>query len=103
MSKREDGEKLLAECTVYVTVEPCIMCAYALNLAKVKRVVFGTHNDKFGGNGSILSLHKFVKEDEKEERKVGYEVTKGVLAEDAVKILQSFYEHGNMKLPESKR
>ena len=42
------------------------MCAYALNLAKVKRVVFGTHNDKFGGNGSILSLHKFVKEDEKE-------------------------------------
>ena len=79
------------------------MCAYALNLAKVKRVVFGTHNDKFGGNGSILSLHKFVKEEEKEERKVAYEVTRGVLAEEAVKILQSFYEHGNMKLPESKR
>ena len=62
------------------------MCAYALNLAKVKRVVFGTHNDKFGGNGSILSLDKFVREGE-EEKKCGYEVTKGVLAEEAVKVL----------------
>ena len=81
ISKQEDGAKLLQECTVYVTVEPCIMCAYALNLAKVKRVVFGTHNDKFGGNGSILSLDKFVGEENKEEKKVAYEVTKGVLAE----------------------
>ena len=46
-------------CTVYVTVEPCIMCGYALNIAKVARVVFGAKNDKFGGNGSILSLNKF--------------------------------------------
>ena len=59
ISGRKDGEQILKECAVYVTVEPCIMCAYALNLAGVKRVVFGTHNDKFGGNGSILSLNKF--------------------------------------------
>ena len=51
--------EILRNLTVYVTVEPCIMCGYALNLAKIKRVVFGTKNDKFGGNGSILSLHKF--------------------------------------------
>ena len=44
---------------VYVTCEPCIMCAYALNIAKVKGVVFGCENDKFGGNGSILSLQNF--------------------------------------------
>jgi tRNA-specific adenosine deaminase 2 len=37
------------------------MCAYALNLANVKKVVFGCENDKFGGNGSILSLNKFDK------------------------------------------
>ena len=35
------------------------MCAHALNLVKIKKVVFGCENDKFGGNGSILSLHKF--------------------------------------------
>ncbi|RHY24649.1 hypothetical protein DYB32_008757 [Aphanomyces invadans] len=48
------------ECTLYdcryVTCEPCIMCAAALALLHVKRVVFGCHNDRFGGNGSILSL-----------------------------------------------
>ncbi len=45
------------------------MCAYALNIAKVKRVVFGTHNDKFGGNGSIMSLNKFVPDKNEEENK----------------------------------
>ena len=46
------------DCTLYVTCEPCIMCAHALNIVKVKRVVFGCPNDKFGGTGSIFSLHK---------------------------------------------
>ena len=77
----------MQECTVYVTVEPCIMCAYALNLARVKRVVFGTHNDKFGGNGSILSLNKFAGGKVEEEKTGAYQVTKGVLANEAVKVL----------------
>ncbi len=81
---------LLADCTVYVTVEPCIMCAEALNLARVKRVVYGCANDKFGGNGSILSLQT-------------YQVQDGVLKDEAIKMLQQFYEHGNEKAPESKR
>ena len=84
-------------CTVYVTVEPCLMCAYALNLAKVKRVVFGAKNDKFGGNGSILSLHLF------RNVQPEYEVENGLLADQAVKLLQSFYMHGNLKIPEDKR
>ena len=50
---------MLKDCIVYVTCEPCIMCAYALNLAHIEGVIFGCENDKFGGNGSILSLHKF--------------------------------------------
>ena len=58
-SSEEACKETLANCTVYVTVEPCIMCAYALNLAGVQRVVFGCNNDKFGGNGSILSLNKY--------------------------------------------
>ena len=56
---REKNEDKLNESVVYVTCEPCIMCAYALNIAKVKGVVFGCENDKFGGNGSILSLQNF--------------------------------------------
>lgn len=43
--------------TLYVTCEPCIMCAEFLSLIKVEKVYFGCYNFKFGGNGSILSLH----------------------------------------------
>lgn len=42
---------------LYVTVEPCIMCAAALRLLGIRRVFFGTHNERFGGCGSIISAH----------------------------------------------
>jgi tRNA-specific adenosine deaminase 2 len=45
------------EADLYVTCEPCIMCASALAQLGVKRVFFGCRNDKFGGCGSILRLH----------------------------------------------
>jgi tRNA-specific adenosine deaminase 2 len=47
---------LRRECVLYVTVEPCIMCAHALQLAGLEAVVFGCRNDRFGGNGSVLDL-----------------------------------------------
>ena len=56
---QEASKELMSQATLYVTVEPCIMCAYALNIMGVPKVVYGCDNDKFGGNGSILSLHKF--------------------------------------------
>ena len=57
----EACREIMLHSTLYVTVEPCIMCAYALNIMGVPRVVYGCDNDKFGGNGSILSLQKFEK------------------------------------------
>jgi tRNA-specific adenosine deaminase 2 len=45
-------------CALYVTCEPCIMCAGALSLLGFQRVYYGCGNDKFGGNGSILSIHE---------------------------------------------
>lgn len=76
-----------------MTVEPCIMCAYALKIAGIRSVVYGCDNDKFGGNGSVLSLHLLSH----------YDVRSGVCKEEAVHLLQEFYEHGNVKAPESKR
>ena len=70
------------------------MCAYALNIVKIKRVVFGCENDKFGGTGSILSLNKLNNH---------YDSQGGVMKEEAIKMLQKFYEHGNEKAPETKR
>ena len=45
-------------CALYVTCEPCIMCAGALSLLGFREVCFGCPNDKFGGNGSILAVHE---------------------------------------------
>lgn len=43
--------------TLYVTIEPCIMCASAIRQIGIQRVVFGAGNERFGGNGSVLPVH----------------------------------------------
>ncbi|KAG0169303.1 tRNA(adenine34) deaminase [Apophysomyces sp. BC1021] len=42
---------------LYVTVEPCVMCASALRQIGIRQVYFGCGNDKFGGNGSVFDIH----------------------------------------------
>ncbi len=49
---------VLKECELYVTIEPCIMCAAALSLVGIKKVYFGARNDRFGGTGTVVSVHK---------------------------------------------
>ena len=49
---------LLRSAELYVTCEPCIMCAAALSLVRLRRVVFGCANDRFGGCGSVLAVHE---------------------------------------------
>lgn len=46
-----------SQLVLYVTVEPCVMCAYAMLLGRVKHVFFGARNDRFGGCGSVLPIH----------------------------------------------
>mmetsp|Transcript_12935 Transcript_12935/g.24024 ORF Transcript_12935/g.24024 Transcript_12935/m.24024 type:complete len:159 (+) Transcript_12935:933-1409(+) len=77
---------------LYVTVEPCIMCAEALRLLKVKSVWYGCSNSRFGGNGSILSLHEG-----------SYSSNGGFRAEEAIDLLKEFYSRGNVKAPAEKR
>ena len=47
----------LSETTLYVTVEPCIMCASALRQMGIKEVYYGCDNDRFGGCGSVLGVN----------------------------------------------
>ncbi|KAK4143523.1 uncharacterized protein C8A04DRAFT_12291 [Dichotomopilus funicola] len=49
---------VITECTLYVTVEPCVMCASLLRQFGVKKVYFGAVNDKFGGTGGVFRIHK---------------------------------------------
>ncbi|CAG9328916.1 TAD2 [Blepharisma stoltei] len=83
---------ILQECELYVTCEPCIMCASALEIIGIKKVYFGCYNERFGGNGSILSVHEGK-----------YESVGGFFAEEAIKIFKDFYERGNPNAPPEKR
>ena len=91
---------VLARCELYVTVEPCIMCASALAIVNVKRVFFGCHNERFGGNGSALCIHK---PDALGAPHRGYPSTGGLMKEEAIEIMRLFYSRGNPNAPDEKR
>ncbi|KAI8112018.1 hypothetical protein M9435_004513 [Picochlorum sp. BPE23] len=93
-----------SSCTLYVTCEPCIMCAGALSLLRFKSVIYGCANDKFGGNGSILSVHENPGGTCGTSRAGQcYPSRGGLFKDDAIKLLQDFYISGNPKAPKPHR
>jgi tRNA(adenine34) deaminase len=74
------GGKYLTDCTIYVTVEPCVMCAGALGWSQVSRIVFGARDEKRGFlRFAPLSIHpKTV-------------VTEGVMADECSNLMKSFF------------
>jgi len=90
---RGESVSAFAGSELYVTCEPCIMCAAALAKMGVGRVIFGCHNDRFGGNGSILSVHS----DAKLAQGATYPVKSGVLLEEAIAVFQKFYTTENRR------
>ncbi|EPR62740.1 putative CMP/dCMP deaminase, zinc-binding [Toxoplasma gondii TgCatPRC2] len=88
----------LSSIDLFVTCEPCVMCAVALQCSGVKRVFYGCGNDRFGGCGSVLSFHKRLSEQWK-----GLECYSGIFREEAIDLLRSFYSRGNPNAPEEKR
>jgi len=48
---------VMSETVLYVTVEPCVMCASALRQYGIKEVYFGCANERFGGTGGVLNIH----------------------------------------------
>ena len=83
-SERLGGWRLL-ETTIYVTLEPCPMCAGAIYLARVPRVVYGAADPKGGAVGSVIDLFS--------EAVVNHRPTveAGLLAEDSAALLESFF------------
>ena len=79
------GTWRLEGCTLYVTLEPCAMCAGALVLARVDRLVFGAADPKAGFAGSLGDLVR----DARLNHRV--EVASGVLAEDSGELLREFF------------
>jgi tRNA(adenine34) deaminase len=80
------GDPYLADCTLYVTLEPCAMCAGAIVLARVGRVVFGAWDDKAGMAGSVGDLLRHPQLNHRPE------VLAGVLAEECASLLTAFFD-----------
>ncbi|XP_051114068.1 tRNA-specific adenosine deaminase TAD2 [Andrographis paniculata] len=103
---KEEVALKFAKCTLYVTCEPCIMCAAALSIIGIKEVYYGCGNDKFGGCGSILSLHtnslEKLASGGASERKE-FKCMGGLMASEAINLLRSFYEQGNPNAPKPHR
>ena len=80
------SEWRLIDCEMYVTLEPCAMCAGAIINSRIKKVYIGTMDEKTGAVGSVLNLF----EDFTFNHKV--EVEKGILQEECKKMLKQFFK-----------
>ena len=86
----------LEDCTLYVTLEPCQMCAGAIVQARIPRVVMGCRNPKAGCAGSILNLLQM------KEFNHRVEITEGVLEEECSNILKNFFADLRVRLKNEK-
>ena len=75
----------LNDCTLYVTKEPCAMCAGAAVNARLPRLVWGADDPKGGAGGSVIDLLNHPQLNHR------VEVTRGVLADEAASLLQAFF------------
>lgn len=88
------GSWRLEDCTLYVTLEPCPMCAGAIVQSRIKRVVFGASDPKAGCAGTLINLLN----EEKFNHQV--DVTGGVLSEECGTLLSNFFR--NLRAQKSK-
>lgn len=77
--------KWLKDCTLYVTIEPCSMCAGALVLSRISKVVYGAMDPKTGAGGSILNILHHKKLNHK------IKVVSGILKQECADVVQDFF------------
>ncbi|MBU0634045.1 MAG: tRNA adenosine(34) deaminase TadA [Candidatus Omnitrophica bacterium] len=85
------GNKWLSGCSIYVTIEPCSMCAGALVLARIAKIVYGANDIKTGACGSVLNIAA--------HRKLNHRINvkKGVLSEECGLLLSEFFKKQRAK------
>ena len=85
------GNYRLAGTTLYVTLEPCVMCAGAIIQARISRVVFGTDDPRIGG---VISLYRIL-DDKRLNHSV--KITRGILKDECAEILSRFFREKRVK------
>ncbi|MBX9904777.1 MAG: tRNA adenosine(34) deaminase TadA [Burkholderiales bacterium] len=95
MAMRDAGKTLgnyrLADCDLYVTLEPCVMCSGAIMHARIRRVIYGARDPKTGACGSAIDLFAQAHLNHHAE------VIGGMLADEAVALLQDFFTRRRSK------
>jgi tRNA(adenine34) deaminase len=94
---RRQGAWRLSDATMYVTKEPCLMCAGAMIAARIKRLVYGTRDPKGGADGSAFDVLRSPRTNHR------VEVTAGVLEAEAAAQLQQFFQERRAKAQEGIR
>ena len=79
------GQKWLTDCTLYVTLEPCAMCAGALVLSRIKNIVFGADDPKAGACGSVMNIARH------EKLNHSIDIRSGILENECRLILKEFF------------
>lgn len=77
--------KHLSEATMYVTIEPCLMCASSINEARISRLVYGAREEKFGAIASKINIYDLYRSNHT------VSVTSGVRELEAKKLIQDFF------------
>ncbi len=75
----------LNDCHLYVTMEPCLMCAGAILQSRIQKVIYGVKDPKGGALGSLYSLH----DDKRLNHR--FEIESGVLAEESQRVIKDFF------------
>jgi tRNA(adenine34) deaminase len=88
---RSIGNYRLTGCTLYTTIEPCVMCAGALVNARITRLVFGAHDERFGG---VETKFRLCDSDELNHR---MEIVSSVLADECRTMMQDFFRERRME------
>lgn len=96
-ANQQEGNWRLLDATLFVTIEPCVMCSGAIGLARIPRVVYGATNQKFGGAGSLYDILT----DERLNHRVAVE--RGILEEECAAVMQSFFRIGRERKKKAKR
>jgi len=80
------GDWRLDDCILYCTIEPCAMCAGGAVLSRIKTIVFGAHDSRFGACGSIFEIPT--------EKRLNHriEIVSGVMEKEALELMQSFFQ-----------
>ena len=86
------NSKWLNDATIYVTIEPCSMCAGAMVLARIKNLVYGADDPKTGACGSVFD----IADNKKLNHRI--KVTKGVLKSECAALLKDFFKKKRAKL-----